>query len=183
MQTEDEAAEQAEAYNRQRKLLGLRSWKGQGFAGGWLMMPQGEDLIGYTGVVCLVVLDDGRIFHENSSMASDWIIARYLDTPSAAVAPAAPVDEATAAARAADYNNRHLGGLGLRTWTGERFAGGWRMVPEGDDLTWQFGVVCLMVLDDGRIFEDSASTPPDWAVQKYIEMMAREADGTQRVVR
>ncbi len=81
MTTEHEAAERAETYNTAHMPdLGPRTWKGESFPGGWLMNPQGEDLEWRTGVVCLIVLDDGRIIEESSSMPPDWIIAKHTAT-------------------------------------------------------------------------------------------------------
>jgi hypothetical protein len=78
--------------------------------------------------------------------------------------------ETAAAERAAAHAAEHFADLGPREWRGSRFAGGWLMDPVGDDLSWQCGVVCLAVLDDGRIFEDSSSEPPDQLKHKYAAL-------------
>jgi hypothetical protein len=80
--------------------------------------------------------------------------------------------EESAAERAASHGIEHFPDLGDRTWSGTRFPGGWLMGPEGEDLDWQCGVVCLAVLDDGRIFSDSSSLPPDQLIEKYTAIAA-----------
>lgn len=173
MRTDEEAVELAESYSRRHRLLEPRPWRGDPFDGGWIVHPLGEDLDGWTGVVCLVVLDDGRIFTDNGSAPREELVARYSALFPPDPAPS-PRQREEAAAMAAGYAGRHLAHLGPRTWRGARFDGGWYLKPEGEDLARRFDLPALVVLDDGRLFEDSGSQPEPFVVARYAELLARE---------
>jgi len=174
MRTEEEAVELAEAYSRHHRLLEPRRWRGDPFDGGWIVHPLGEDLEGWSGVVCLVVLDDGRIFTDNGSTPRHELVGRYSSRfPPQPAPPPRPLEEA--AALAAAYGSRHLAHLGPRSWRGTRFASGWYLKPEGEDLARRFDLPALVVLDDGRLFEDSGSQPEPFVVARYADLLAREA--------
>ena len=83
------------------------------------------------------------------------------------------IDRDTATGLAAAHGSRHLPDLGPRTWRPTRFDGGWLMTPEGDDLRWRTGVVCLVVLDDGSVHQESSSVAPSLLIERY-----RAPDGT-----
>lgn len=172
MRTEQEAAALAEAYSRRHRLLEPRPWRGDRFDGGWIVYPLGEDLEGWTGVVCLVVLDDGRIVTDNGSTPRDVLVGRY--SAPFPPRPPAPRSHEEAAAEAAAYGGRHLAHLGPRTWRGVRFEGGWFLKPQGEDLARRFDLPAVVVLDDGRLFEDSGSQPEPFVVQRYTDLLARE---------
>jgi hypothetical protein len=180
MRTEPEAAELADAYSQRHKVLGQRSWRGERFSRGWIMAPEGEDLDGWTGVVCLIVLDDGRIFLDNLSSSHSSMIDRY-SSPFPPDGPVPPLDEAEGAARAASYADEHLGHLGAQTWVGERFSQGWLFGPGRQDdhprsiYEARFDLPAVITLDDGRVFEDSASMPAMFVIERYEAMLAREA--------
>lgn len=75
---EQEAIAAAEAYGREHLTgLGERTWRATAFEGGWLCNPEGDDLRRLTGVACLIVLDDGVVHRESSSMAPSMLIAKY----------------------------------------------------------------------------------------------------------
>lgn len=57
--------------------------------------------------------------------------------------------------------------LSGREWSADRFAGGWLLQPQGEDLRWRTGVVCLMVMDDGQIHRESSSRPPQALMDAY----------------
>ncbi|MGI9613526.1 MAG: hypothetical protein ACR2QO_11485 [Acidimicrobiales bacterium] len=57
--------------------LGDRSWRLTAFDGGWLATPEGDDLRWRTGLACLVVLADGTIHQESSSLAPPALFAKY----------------------------------------------------------------------------------------------------------
>ncbi len=174
MRTEQEAQAEAEAYSQRHRLLEPRQWRGDPFDGGWIVHPLGEDLKGWTGVVCLVVLDDGRIFTDNGSTPREVLVGRYsAPFPPRPAPPPRPHDEA--AVEAAAYGRRHLAHLGPRTWRGIRFESGWFLKPEGEDLAHRFDLPALVMLDDGRLFEDSGSQPEPFVVQRYTDLLAREA--------
>ncbi len=173
MTTEQEATARAEAYSQRHRLLEPRRWWGDPFDGGWIVHPLGEDLEGWTGVVCLAVLADGRIFTDNGSTAREVLVERYSAPFPPSPAPRRSQEEA--AARAAAYAGRHLAHLGPRTWRGVRFDGGWFLKPEGEDLARRFDLPAVVVLDDGRLFEDSGSQPEPFVVQRYTDLLARES--------
>lgn len=77
------------------------------------------------------------------------------------------IGRAEATERARDYAARHLHGLGDRRWRATRFATGWLLNAEGDDLEWRTGVPCIIVLDDGSVHQDSSSLPPSMLFAKY----------------
>lgn len=77
-------------------------------------------------------------------------------------------DEVTAAATAATYANDNLPGLAGKIWKGTPFPGGWIMYPTGDDMKDRLGYSCLILLDDGRVVEESASVPPPWLAAMYM---------------
>ena len=81
------------------------------------------------------------------------------------------MDQAEATSRAKAYAAEHLPDIEEpdRPWIASRYQQCWRMVPGGADLEWYFGP-CLVVLDDGRIFKDSASLPPDDMMARYEEL-------------
>ncbi len=54
-----------------------------------------------------------------------------------------------------------------REWKATRFGGGWLLNPVGEDLAWRTGVVCLVVMDDGQIHQESSSLPPPTLMAKY----------------
>ncbi len=174
MRTEQEAAVLAEAYSQRHRLLEPRPWRGHPFAGGWILYPQGEDLAGWTGVICLVVLDEGRVFTDNGSTEPAVLVARY-SAPFPPDPPPPPRSHDAVAAQAAAYGGRHLAHLGPRTWRGTRISGGWYLKPEGEDLARRFDLPALVVLDDGRLFEDSGSQPELFVAQRYAELLARES--------
>jgi len=75
---ETEAAELAANYaNEKVTELQNRAWKGTGFDGGWIMVPQGEDLSWSLGLMNLVVTDEGTIHEESSSSPPSELVARY----------------------------------------------------------------------------------------------------------
>ncbi len=177
MRTEQDAAARAEAYSQRYRLLDPRHWRGDPFAGGWILHPEGEDLAGWTGVICLVVLDDGRVFTDNGSTERAVLVARYsAPFPPDPVPPPRPHEEV--AAQAAAYGSRYLAHLGPRTWRGTRIGGGWYLKPEGQDLARRFDLPALVVLDDGRLFEDSGSQPEPFVAQRYAELLARETSSS-----
>lgn len=57
--------------------LGDRSWRLTAFDGGWLATPEGDDLRWRTGLPCLVVVDDGTIHLESSSLPPPALLAKY----------------------------------------------------------------------------------------------------------
>lgn len=173
MRTEQEASARAEAYSQRHRLLEPRRWRGDPFDGGWILYPLGEDLEGWTGVVCLVVLDDDRIFTDNGTTPREVLVGRY--SARFPPLPAPPRTHEEAAALAAAYGGRHLAHLGPRTWRGTRFDGGWFLKPQGEDLARRFDLPALVVLDDGRLFEDSGSQPEPFVVGRYADLLAREA--------
>ena len=69
--------------------------------------------------------------------------------------------------RAREYAVQHLTDLGERSWQARSFPGGWLLTPQGDDITWNTGVVRLAVLDDGSINEETTSLPLSGLVAKY----------------
>ncbi len=77
------------------------------------------------------------------------------------------MDESSAAERARTYGAENLPDLGVREWKGTAFAGGWLMTAAGDDIAWNTGVICLIVLDDGTIHEESSSLPPSMVMDRY----------------
>lgn len=84
---EIEAVAAAEAHAaRELPELGSRTWRATRFAGGWLANPIGEDLARRTGVPCLVLLDDGAIHIESSSLPPSMLIAKYVQSPGGAEA-------------------------------------------------------------------------------------------------
>lgn len=171
--TEQEAAALADAYSQRHRLLGHRRWRGVPLPGGWILHPLGEDLDGWSGVLCLVVLDDGRIFTDNGSTPHEVLVGRY--TAPFPPTPAPPPRAAgEVAAEAAAYGQRHLAHLGPRTWAGVRFPGGWYLKPQGEDLARRFDLPALVALDDGRLFEDSGSQPEPFVTERYAELLARE---------
>ncbi|MDH3682601.1 MAG: hypothetical protein OEV40_21920 [Acidimicrobiia bacterium] len=81
---EAEATAAAEAHARRHlPELGTRPWRATRFAGGWLANPTGDDLARRTGVPCLVVLDDGTIETESSSLPPSLLMAKYGRRPDA----------------------------------------------------------------------------------------------------
>ena len=73
-----EATVAVKAYAKQRLAdLGERSWRLTGFDGGWLATPMGDDLRWRTGLPCLVVLVDGTIHQESSSLPPPTLMAKY----------------------------------------------------------------------------------------------------------
>ena len=75
---ETEAMTAAMAHASQHlDALGDRSWRATRFDGGWLMNAEGDDLARRTGVPCLIVLDDGTVHEESSSLPPSMLIARY----------------------------------------------------------------------------------------------------------
>ncbi|MEZ5409626.1 MAG: hypothetical protein R2761_16475 [Acidimicrobiales bacterium] len=179
MRTEQEAADLAEAFSRRHRLLEPRRWRGDPFAGGWIVHPEGEDLQGWTGVVCLVVLDDGRIFTDNGSTPREELVGRYSAPFPPRPAPS-PRPQAGAEALAAAYGRRFLAHLGPRTWRGIRFDHGWYLKPEGEDLARRFDLPAVVVLDDGRLFEDSGSQPEPFVTARYADLIARESTAPGR---
>jgi len=174
VRTEQEAARLAEAYSQHHRLLEPRRWRGDPFDGGWIVHPLGEDLEGWSGVVCLIVLDDGRIFTDNASTPREELVGRYSAPFPPRPAPS-PRPHHEAAALAATYGGRLLAHLGPRTWRGTRFDHGWYLKPEGEDLARRFDLPALVVLDDGRLFEDSGSQPEPFVIARYDELVARES--------
>lgn len=71
------AALATEYGSRRLPDLGERSWRPTRFDGGWLLTAEGEDLRRRTGVSCLVLLDDGTMHEESSSLPPDLLIERY----------------------------------------------------------------------------------------------------------
>lgn len=76
--------------------------------------------------------------------------------------------EEQACALATDYAVANLPDLGERPWRTMDFSGGWLLTPEGDDIKWTFGIVRLIVLDDGSIHETRLSIPPSDIIKPYI---------------
>ena len=78
---EAEAVTAARAHaDRHVDALVDRSWRATRFDGGWLMNAEGEDLARRTGVPCLIVLDDGTVHEESSSLPPSMLISRYASS-------------------------------------------------------------------------------------------------------
>lgn len=67
--------------------LGERPWRATRFPGGWLTNPEGDDLARRTGVPCLVVLDDGTVHVESSSLPPSMLIAKHAEAAAGGVEP------------------------------------------------------------------------------------------------
>lgn len=75
---ETDAAAAASAYGEEHlPALGPRTWRTTEFEGGWLATPTGDDLRWRTGLPCLVVLTDGSIHLESSSLPPPMLISKY----------------------------------------------------------------------------------------------------------
>ena len=120
------------------------------------------------------MVDDGRVFTDNGSTPREVLVGRYSAPFPPRPAPPPPSHE-EAAARAAAYGGRYLAHLGPRSWQGVRFEGGWILKPQGEDLARRFDLPAVVLLDDGRLFEDSGSQPEPFVVQRYTDLLAREA--------
>ena len=77
------------------------------------------------------------------------------------------MNDAEARAAVDAYARSSIPELADRSWRLTGFDGGWLATPEGDDLRWRTGLVCLVVLPDGTIHEESSSTPPPTLVERY----------------
>ncbi|MGF1597629.1 MAG: hypothetical protein ACFCVK_11985 [Acidimicrobiales bacterium] len=57
------------------------SWRVTAFDGGWYLVPQGDHLRWRTGVIGLVVTDDGAVHEESTSQPPSIVIDRYRRAP------------------------------------------------------------------------------------------------------
>ena len=173
MLTEDAAAATAAAYADQG-LPGLadHAWRGSRFHGGWLMYPTGDDLKGRMGYVCLVVLDDGGIIEESSSMPPTWLMAMYmLDDASNALGESAALELASRHAMA-QGSGRPADG-----WVATRCPGAWMVVPRDEDADGRGGAY-LVVLDNADVVEASGRMSRQLTVAQHVaDMVAGRSGG------
>ncbi len=75
---EVDAAAAAEAYARDSiPELADRTWRLTAYDRGWLATPEGDDLRWLTGLPCLVILRDGSVHRESSSIPPPSLLAKY----------------------------------------------------------------------------------------------------------
>lgn len=73
-----EASAAAETFARASiPELADRTWRVTAFDGCWLATPEGDDLRWRTGLVSLVVLPDGTVHRESSSVPPLTLVEKY----------------------------------------------------------------------------------------------------------